>query len=109
MSEERIVYLKLISDAQKAGARQIPACQIIGINKRTLQRWLVPKNRSDGRLEDCHYPANKLSKLERQRVLKIANATEYADLPPNKIVPKLADTGQYIASETSFYLNCRNA
>ena len=28
---------------------------------------------------------------------------EYADLPPSQIVPKLADTGQYIASESSLY------
>lgn len=103
MSEERIVYLKLIRDAQKAGARQVPACQIIGINKRTLQRWLNPKSSSDGRMEANHHPANKLSKLERQRVLKISNSPEYADLPPSKIVPKLADAGQYIASESSFY------
>ena len=28
---------------------------------------------------------------------------EYMDLPPSKIVPKLADKGEYIASESTFY------
>jgi len=32
-----------------------------------------------------------------------ANEAEYADLPPSKIVPRLADKGIYIASEASFY------
>jgi len=103
MSEERVIFLKLITEAQKAGARQAPACQIVGISKRTLQRWFDPKNGSDGRLQTSHRPANKLSELEQQRILKVANAAAYADLPPCKIVPKLADAGQYIASESTFY------
>jgi transposase InsO family protein len=36
-------------------------------------------------------------------VLKIANSTEYKELSPNQIVPRLADQGQYVASESSFY------
>ncbi len=31
------------------------------------------------------------------------NSPEFADLPPSQIVPKLADQGEYIASEASFY------
>ncbi|MCG9766548.1 IS3 family transposase, partial [Vibrio alginolyticus] len=31
------------------------------------------------------------------------NTPEYADLPPNIIVPMLADEGIYIASESTFY------
>jgi putative transposase len=33
----------------------------------------------------------------------IANSEKYRDLSPHQIVPKLADEGQYIASESSFY------
>ncbi len=33
----------------------------------------------------------------------MANEPAYADLPPNKIVPKLSDTGSYLASESTFY------
>jgi len=103
MSEERAVFLKLIADALKDGARQTPACEIIGISKRTLQRWFDPKNTSDGRLQAHHCPANKLSEFERGQILKIANEPGYANLSPSKIVPKLADSGRYIASESTLY------
>jgi transposase InsO family protein len=33
----------------------------------------------------------------------VVNEAEYSDLPPSQIVPRLADKGQYIASESSFY------
>ena len=44
-----------------------------------------------------------LTEQERDHMIQIANEPEYADLPSNKIVPKLADKGIYIASESSFY------
>ena len=48
-------------------------------------------------------PPNKLSEEERQKLLEVANRPEYEDLPPSKIVPLLADKGQYLASESTFY------
>ncbi len=48
-------------------------------------------------------PHNKLSEAERQQILEICNTPKYADLPPNIIVPILADEGIYIASESTFY------
>ena len=36
-------------------------------------------------------------------MLKVANGAEYADLPPSQIVPRMADKGEYIASESTFY------
>ena len=45
-------------------------------------------------------PHNKLTAQERQDILDVCNAPEYADLPPNVIVPMLADKGIYIASES---------
>ena len=35
--------------------------------------------------------------------MEVANSPEYADMPPLKIVPLLADSGQYLASESTFY------
>jgi len=57
----------------------------------------------DNREKAVRRVGNKLSKEERQRVLAVPNSKEYADLPPCKIVPLLADDGIYIASESSFY------
>ena len=48
-------------------------------------------------------PANKLSEQERQTIIDISNAPEYASLPPSQIVPTLLDKGEYIASEATFY------
>lgn len=36
-------------------------------------------------------------------MIKTATSKEYRDLSPSKIVPALADKGEYIASESSFY------
>ncbi|MGV0034644.1 MAG: hypothetical protein ACNYPE_06680 [Candidatus Azotimanducaceae bacterium WSBS_2022_MAG_OTU7] len=104
MSRARDDILRLIIDeARTAGARQSEACKVIGISAKTYQRWSKPANVQDGRLDTVHEPGDKLSELERQRLLKVANEPEYADLPPCKIVPRLADEGIYLASESTFY------
>lgn len=103
MSAEREEIIKLINAARASGARQSKACEIIGLSAKTFQRWNRSDNVQDGRLDARHTPANKLTELERQRLVKVANEPEYAALPPNKIVPKLADKGIYIASEATFY------
>ncbi len=103
MKKERIEIIALIEEAQEAGARQSKACEIIGISPKTLQRWHRPDNGQDGRLQARHEPVNKLTEFERQRIIKVANEPEYADLPTNKIVLRLADKGIYLASESSFY------
>lgn len=103
MSQERDDILVLIDEARVAGARQSEACKVIGISAKTYQRWTKPDNVKDGRSDAAREPRNKLSELERQRLLKVANEPEYADLPPCKIVPRLADEGRYLASESTFY------
>ncbi|MEA3302065.1 MAG: IS3 family transposase, partial [Pseudomonadota bacterium] len=54
-------------------------------------------------------PANKLSEEERGQIQTVANAPEFASMPPCQIVPILADRGCYIASESSFYRVLREA
>lgn len=103
MKAEREKIITLINQAQTSGARQSKACEIVGISAKTLQRWQQPENKEDGRPDAPHEPANKLTELERQRLIKVANEPAYADLPPSKIVPLLADEGRYLASESTFY------
>jgi transposase InsO family protein len=103
MKEEREEISLLIKEAQEAGARQSEACEIVGISAKTLQRWSQMDNEQDGRLEAKHKPANKLTEQERESMITLANSPEYADLSSCKMVPKLADNGIYIASESSFY------
>ncbi len=109
MNEERKKLMSLIGDAKACGARQTKACEIIGISDRTLQRWSSAGNDHDKRQTPLHTPNNKLTDLERQRVVNVCNEPQYAHLPPNKIVPLLADKGVYIASEATFYRILRDA
>ncbi len=97
------MILALVKEATDAGARLEKACEIIGLRARTLQRWRAQDIGEDQRHGPLTAPGNKLSKEEREKVLRTANSPEYRDLPPKQIVPKLADEGIYIASESTFY------
>ena len=104
--------IALVDEACEGGARRSQACQVVGISVRTLQRWREPGEvKADGRQQAaaCREPANKLSEHERQQILEIANAPQFAALPPSQIVPTLADRGLYVASESSFYRVLRGA
>ena len=95
----------LIEGAVIAGARRAKACAEVEISERTLRRWTKGGQvHADGRpLVQRPQPRNKLSDEERAAVLSICNSAEFASLPPSQIVPKLADQGHYLASESSFY------
>ena len=95
----------LIAAAITAGARRAKACAVSEISERTLRRWTRGgKVHADQRpLVQRPVPRNKLSEDERTAVLSICNSTEFASLPLSQIVPKLADQGAYLASESSFY------
>ena len=102
---DRRQTIELIETARRNGARLIPACKVLKISSRTYQRWTKGDNISkDGRPDAIRpAPANKLTTDERQNVLDVCHQKENASLPPSQIVPKLADQGQYVASESSFY------
>lgn len=95
--------LDLIQEAQVAGCRLKPACELLGLDVRTLQRWRKDSNLEDRRHGPLTRPANKLTESERARILAVANSPEYCDKSPSQIVPHLADNAIYIASESSFY------
>jgi putative transposase len=99
---DRHEALGLIDEAVAAGARLDPACAMLGLSLRTVQRWRrMPE---DGRpLSGRPAPANRLSDAERQHLLAVANAPAHACMTPHQIVPKLADEGIYLASESTFY------
>ena len=98
--------MALVREACAAGARLESACAVLGISARSLQRWQENGEvKTDGRLAagQMRTPANKLNPEERQRIVATANSAEFASLPPSQIVPRLADQGEYLASESSFY------
>jgi putative transposase len=104
-SSDRRKAIKLIEEAKKAGARERAACEELGINQRTLQRWQDSKTPLEDQrpISKRPVPKNKLSQAETDTILKLANSNEFKSLPPSQIVPALADKGIYIASESTIY------
>lgn len=98
------MILALLHEAVQAGARLEKSCELMGLSTRTVERWrLAQGGGQDGRSCGDRVPANKLHEQERAKVLEVANMPAFRDLSPKQIVPQLADAGQYIASESTFY------
>lgn len=103
--DDRQALAQDIHAAHKAGARLKLACETAGIDVRTLQRWKASDGLvgGDGRPQALRpVPGHALSATERAKVLAVANEPRFASVPPARIVPKLADEGIYLASESTF-------
>jgi transposase InsO family protein len=104
--EDRQTLMRAIAQVHAEGARVRPACALAGIDVRTLQRWKAGGSLAQGDRRpdaDRPIPSHALSEAERARIIELANEPRFADTPPARIVPALADEGIYIASESSFY------
>jgi len=97
------VILALVDEAVEAGARHEQACAILGITERTMQRWREDDVGDDERAGPRTRPANAFTPKERAKLLEVVNSPEYRDLPPKQVVPRLADEGRYIGSESTIY------
>jgi hypothetical protein len=110
--EDRQPIAQGIEQAQGAGARLKAACELVGIDVRTSQRWKAGDGRVQGDRRphaERPTPAHALSEAEREQILRLANEPRFAEVPPARIVPMLADEGVYIASESSFHRVLRAA
>lgn len=85
------------------GCRKSIASQEMGLTLRTVERWEKRPHIPDRREGPNTAPAHKLSEVECNKILEIINSKKYGALSPCQIVPKLADEGIYIASESSYY------
>jgi putative transposase len=112
-TQQRQILLPLIEQAMQDGARLHNACAQIGLSARTVQRWLGPcagvGDRRARSLRTKVEPPNKLSLAERYAAMQLLNSDAFKDLPPSQIVPRLADAGQYVASESTMYRLLREA
>ena len=63
----------------------------------------LPETTEDRRHGPLSAPANRLSEVERQKIIAISSSAEFCNRSPHQIVPALADRGEYVASESSFY------
>jgi putative transposase len=94
---------RLVAHAMADGARLSLACRLLGVSARTVQRWRKPGCVQDGRLMARRRPANRLSDRERGLVLELLHSPAFEGLSPRQIVPRLADRGVYVASESTMY------
>ena len=76
------------------------------LSQRTLTRW----RQANGAVAEDQRPQtervvqpHQLTHAEEAAILDTCNEREYQSLPPSQIVPRLADKGLYLASESSFY------
>lgn len=102
-AERRSEMLASIGECIKAGASQAAACAIACVTSRTLQRWHRLPDLEDRRHGPITAPANALTKEEREKIVAISASPEFCDKSPHQIVPMLADKGEWVASESSFY------
>ena len=97
------MILEMINVAVDAGARREQACEVVGLAGRTVERWREADVGDDGRAGPRTRAANAFTPAERAKVLEVVNSPEYRDLPPKQVVPRLADEGRYIGSESTIY------
>jgi transposase InsO family protein len=104
--EDRQIVAREIAAARAGGARQTQACALAGVGPRTIQRWRKNDGLTHGdRRPDAirPAPAHALTEEERARIIQTANEPRFADTPPARIIPALADEGLYIGSESTFH------
>lgn len=97
------MILDALSEAHKAGARLHTACEVIGVSARTIQRWKRHPEGDDRRCGPRHRAGNALNGREEAQVLALLTSAEYSHLSPKQLVPRLADHGRYLASESTMY------
>src|SRR5215831_16244151 len=98
--EEREVILAAVAEAQASGARLVQTCRIAGISTRTVERWRARPGGGDRRYGPHRRPSNALSITERARLMALVSSPGFAAMSPKQIVPRLADAGIYLASES---------
>ena len=96
------MILHLVEEAEVSGARTAAACTALGMNVRTIERWRAGAG-EDLREGPKTEPANALSATERRAVIDMLNQPTFRELSPSQVVPRLADQGRYLASESTMY------
>lgn len=95
--------MELVAEAVDAGATRAASAQILKLSVRTLERWEKNPEQGDLRSGPLTPSAHALTEEEKKMIIEVSNSPPYRDLCPWKIVAKLADSGHYLASESSFY------
>lgn len=88
-------YLELTG----SGTSTRTAARLTGVSRATAMR--TPPTVALPRVRVT--PANKVSVLERARILSVVNSPRFVDLPPIQIFAQLLDEGIYLGSISTIY------
>lgn len=97
------MILGLLAEAMEKGAEQGEACDVLGVHETTVQRWRKEPGGTDRRAGPITAPKNKLTPAEYREIRALVTSPEFRDIAPSQIVPRLADRGIYLASESTIY------
>lgn len=86
-----------------SSARLEKACELLGLSVRTIERWRKHPDADDARRGPRHRSHNALTPVEQARVIAVMTSPEHTGVPVKQLVPKLADEGIYLASESTMY------
>ncbi|EPX56298.1 Mobile element protein [Cystobacter fuscus DSM 2262] len=100
--EERQRILLRVDGLIRTGVPLKRIGSLLGVSLRTVQRWRASREVGDRR-RGVRSPVNRLSDSERERLLAILHSEEHRALSPRQLVPKMADEGLYLASESTMY------
>ena len=100
---DRQSCIEMVEQAKAGGARRQASCAVLRVSLRTVQRWEKAPEQGDRRRGPLSTCAQALSEEEKQTIVEVSSGPAYRDLSPWQIVARLADTGRYLGSESSFY------
>ena len=101
--EDRGRCIELVQQARASGARRVASCEVLEVSLRTVERWEKDPDPGDQRRGPKSVCGHALSEKEKQAIVEVSNSQAYRDLSPWQMVARLADAGQYLGSESSFY------
>jgi putative transposase len=101
MSSRNIICI-LIDEAVVSGAGKDKACEILGYDIRTIQRW-IRNLEGDRRKARQDKPKNALSTEEQDSIISLCCTERFINMTPCEIVPTLAEEGLYVGSESTYY------
>ena len=101
--EDRGRCIDLVEQARASGARRVASCEVLEVSLRTVERWEKDPDPGDQRRGPKSVCGHALSEQEKQAIVEVSNSQAYRDLSPWQMVARLADAGQYLGSESSFY------
>ena len=77
-AEKRKVILQALQEAKRRGLSMAKGCEVLGLSKRNVERWLRPKEPEPGESRSRR-PYNALAPSERELVREMLRSAELAD------------------------------